>query len=292
MSLKSKFQALYDLFQMSKIKTKLPFKVMSIEETINKILSNNLSVSRYGDGEVFMMADQMNESFQTYNKQIAKKLFEVCHVPLKNHLVCIPDIFENLERYSDKACEWYNYFNKRKKYLYYRYFDNNKLYGNSLITRCYLDFRDKSNSNYYFSLLKKLWNNRNIVFIEGEYSRLGVGNDLFDNAKNIKRILAPATNAYEKYEDIIAEAKKQNKDVLFLIALGATATCLAYDLSKIGYQAIDCGHVDIEYEWMNMGATTKVPIPSKYVNEAGTAGHINSRSTDKKYLSEIIAKII
>ena len=38
-----------------------------------------------------------------------------------------------------------------------------------------------------------------------------------------------------------------------LIALGQTATVLAYDLSEAGLQAIDPGHVDVEYEWYRMG---------------------------------------
>ena len=40
------------------------------------------------------------------------------------------------------------------------------------------------------------------------------------------------------------------KSVLFLVALGPTATVLAYDLSKIGYQAIDIGHIDISFVWV------------------------------------------
>ena len=39
-----------------------------------------------------------------------------------------------------------------------------------------------------------------------------------------------------------------DKKNLILISLGPTATVLAYDLSKLGYQAIDIGHTDLEYE--------------------------------------------
>lgn len=94
-------------------------------------------------------------------------------------------------------------------------------------------------------MLKKIKDDRDIVFIEGEFSRLGVGNDLFDNAKSIKRILAPVTNAYVCYDKIIQQAKLLDKNVLILLALGATATCLAYDLCREGYQSIDIEHVDI-----------------------------------------------
>lgn len=55
-----------------------------------------------------------------------------------------------------------------------------------------------------------------------------------------------------------------NKAKLVLIALGHTATVLAYDLAEVGYQAIDIGHIDIEYEWFLMRA------PKKYLSRINT----------------------
>lgn len=291
MSIKSKIQAIKDIVHMKLIKKNMKFDVLSIEDTVNLIVSDKLSVSRYGDGEVFMMANQMNESFQTYNKVIAQKLKNIIINPIDNHITCIPDIFDDLSKYNDLAMNWYSKFLSRKKYLWYKYFDLNRVYGNSLFTRCYMDLVDKAPCNNYFELLRKIWQDRDIVFIEGEFSRLGYGNDLFDGSKSIRRILAPAVNAYERYDEILREVKRLNKDCLILIALGATATCLAYDLAKNGYQAIDLGHVDIEYEWMKMGANEKVPIPSKYVNEAGKHGRKEEILNDNSYQQQIIAKI-
>lgn len=291
MSVKSKIQAVKDIIQMQFIKNKPTFKVMSIDETITEIINKKLSVSRYGDDEVLMMANQMHKSFQTYDKVMARKLKNIIDNPLENHIVCIPEVFGDLSKFNENAMKWFDYFLSRKKYLYYRYFDTNKKYGNSYITRCYMDLNDKTPCGSYFEALKKIWQDRDIVFIEGEFSRLGYGNDLFDNAKSIRRILAPAKNAYVVYDKIVEEASKLDKNCLILIALGATATCLAYDLAKLGFQAVDCGHVDVEYEWMRMGATKKVPIPSKYVNEAGDEGHKEENLYDNEYLSQIIVKL-
>ena len=121
-------------------------------------------------------------------------------------------------------------------------------------------------------------------------SRLGVGNDLLDNAKSVKRILGPSSEAFSKYDEILDEAKKLDKDVLILLALGPAATCLAYDLHKFGYQAVDIGHVDVEYEWYRMKAKKKSPIKNKMVHEASNddVGEYH----DKKYDSQIIAKIV
>jgi len=83
---------------------------------------------------------------------------------------------------------------------------------------------------------------------------------------------------------MLQEALKYSKDYLVLLAVGPTATVLAADLSSKGYQAIDIGHIDIEYEWYLHHATHKVPIKNKFVNEAG-AGRGVGDINDAKYLS-------
>ena len=77
--------------------------------------------------------------------------------------------------------------------------------------------------------------------------------------------------------------------MLFLIALGPTATVLAYDLFKAGYQAIDIGHVDVEYEWWRMGARRKVKLERKYVNEALNGSQV--ADAGEEYNRQIITKI-
>lgn len=71
--------------------------------------------------------------------------------------------------------------------------------------------------------------------------------------------------------------------------MGPTATILAYDLHKAGYQAVDIGHVDVEYEWWRMGATRKVQLEKKYVNEA--FGNKRVADAGEGYKKEIISQI-
>ena len=92
----------------------------------------------------------------------------------------------------------------------------------------------------------------------------------------------------KRLQAILESAKKiEDKSVLFIIALGPTATILAYDLAGLGYQAIDAGHMDVEYEWFKMGATKKVAIENKYVNEVN-AGFGVGELKDEVYQSQII----
>ena len=162
--------------------------------------------------------------------------------------------------------------------------------GDSYFTRFYLNRTDIHDYSAYVSLLKQLWNRREVLIVEGTHSRLGVGNDLFDNTSSIRRILAPATNAFNCYDKLIDEIEKVAGDSLILLALGQTATVLAYDLAQKGFQAIDIGHVDIEYEWMRMKATEKVVVPNKYVNEV-KEGRIDTGLDDAIYHTQIIATI-
>lgn len=263
-------------------------QIASIEETIQKIVKEGCSVSRFGDGEI-LLTNNKAIGFQKADSKLGERLKEVLQSNADGHIVCLSDTFTDIYRYNRKARRfWRTHF-----FIYGHIWDNllipNKQYYNTFVTRPYMDFAQKTQCGKWFHDMQAIWQNRNIIFIEGEKSRLGVGNDLFHNAKSIKRILCPPTSAFDKYDSIINEAVKQRKDVLFLIALGPTATVLAYDLHKKGYQAIDIGHVDIEYEWWRMNAKRKVKIQNKYVNEA-VGGNVVSVAGEE-YESQIIAKI-
>ncbi len=287
----------YSYWRTRKIRRNL--NLLNSEKTIKFIIDSHCSVSRYGDGEFQMMHHYIEngsianfnvDTFQRYNEKLAKRLIDVFKSPGNNHLICIPYAFKNVSGSKIYARlfwirEWLG------RYCMLSTLSLKKLFGDTNFTRFYMDRKDIRDYPFYISLLKKIWWNREIILVEGEKSRLGVGNDLFDNAKCIKRILCPSVNAFDKYGQILSVIKEEiPKERLVLIALGHTATVLAYDLSECGYQAIDVGHVDIEYEWYLMKAKHKVTIPNKYVNEV-LAGRIKSECYDKIYQSQII-KII
>lgn len=165
-------------------------------------------------------------------------------------------------------------------------------YGDATITRAYNCLKDKTQSHERFSALKSIWNNRNLLIIEGSQTRMGVGNDLYSNASSIRRILVPATNAFSRYDEILQatlSAFTPPPD-LIIIAAGMTATVLAYDLARHGCQALDLGHLDIEYEWSLRGATSRVKVPGKFTNESSDKSP-DTGCSDKDYLASIIARI-
>lgn len=162
-----------------------------------------------------------------------------------------------------------------------------------MITRFYLPFKNKKQNIESIEKLKDYFSYKSILIIEGENTRFGVGNNLLKNVKDVKRILAPAKNAFSVYNKLIEEACKFPKGTIVLIALGPTATVLAYDLCKEGYQAIDIGHLDIEYEWYLSGAKKKVPVKYKDVSEVSifTDEIINDIEIKNKYEREVFCKI-
>ena len=269
------------------------YNIATPEETVEELANSNKSITRFGDGE-FDMIYGIGMNYQKYNEKLAKRLEEIVKSNNQGILIGVPNVF-NLEycnEYTGFATEFWPKWVNKFKFKIVRLLNRNKKYYSTQITRFYLDYKDKSKTADYVKKLKKIWDNKDVVIIEGEKSRLGVGNDLFDNMKSIQRIICPSENAFEIYERIYNECLKIDKNKLLLLALGPTATVLAYDLFKAGYRAIDIGHVDIEYEWFLRKATTKIKIENKYVTEVKEGRVDIQEIKDAKYQSEIIAKIV
>lgn len=259
--------------------------VIDSYNTLEELIKTNKSICRFGDGEFNLI---MGESipFQHFSITLQKRLKEILISSDDSIAICIPNVFGFLEA---NQIFWRKYavYNREKIYQIIN-FDN--IYYDALISRVYIDNLDREKSKYIFNKFKLIWNNKDVIFVEGEGTRLGYGNNLFENVNSVKRIVCPALNAFDQYDDILKTCMEHGKDKLFIIALGPTATVLAYDLAKQGYRALDLGHLDIEYEWFLMGAKKKVPIAEKYVNECSSGKNINFIN-DEKYNDEVYKKI-
>lgn len=261
-------------------------KVISIQDTLKVILETHCSVSRFGDGELKFIAGS-ETWFQKKERALQKGLIRVLRNEQPNLMVCIPPIFSSLKPLMQHDRTYWQSHIARTRKTWYQYLNRRTTYYNAFISRCYMPYQDKSQANQYFDLWKQIWENKDLLIIEGEKTRLGIGNDLFNNVHSIKRILCPNTQAFQYYQQLLNEVLKYDTHHLVLLAVGPTATVLAADLSTRGYQAIDIGHIDIEYEWSRMHVTHKVPVENKFVNEAG-AGKGVGELNDEKYLSEIV----
>ncbi len=268
---------------------KMPI-VKSIDETLDKVLNNRCSVCRYGDGEILYLINKVGIPFQEFNSELRTKLIKILKSNNEKIIVCLPIGYHSTENLSKRSTlTWRSHVIWTYPFLK-KYLDLNKTYYNTSMTRPYINFHDRNNSSKYFNKIKKIWEGREILLVEGFESRLGVGNDLFDNALIIERILAPPTNAFRKYNILVEEVLKHPKSKLILLALGPTATVMAFDLMLHEYRVIDIGNVDIEYEWFLRGATEKIKIPYKYSNEVAGGSEVEN-IINAKYDSQIIVKI-
>lgn len=266
-------------------------QLMSHEQTLQFIIDTGCSVCRFGDGE-FNIIWGNDIGFQKNTIEMSRRMKEVLDSNKHNILVCLPDIFGNLSVYSRFTKNFWEEYRLSKLSSLKKLFLSNRKYGNAQITR-FSDYKE-SLAPKLIPLYKKIWDNRKICIVEGAQSRLGVGNDLFSNAMSIERILCPIKDAYDSYSDIINVCIKLiNKETLMVIALGPTATILAYDMGVLGYQALDLGHIDLQYEYFIRNIDSKTPIPGKYTNEGGVKGqNVNDSDIDlEEYTNQIIAKI-
>lgn len=266
-------------------------EVKDIDESLDLILNNRKSVIRFGDGE-FNIIQGESIFYQDCNKKLALRLESIIlSGNYDNTLICLPDVFQGLNRYNDYAQATYQkrFFPQNRSFLK-KIEQTGNWYGSTFVSRPYIDLVDKTESARYFEKLRSIWNERDILIVEGKYSRSGLGNDLFDNARSVKRILCPSRNSYDKLHQIEASIRENAKDRLILLMLGPTAKVIVDDLQDLDNQRIDIGHIDSEYEWFKMGVRDKVKLKNKHTAEFNRDINIEPIN-DEKYERQIVDRI-
>lgn len=272
-------------------------KVLTPEESIEYIKVKKCSIARYGDGELAMVLQYAFQSlkskstFQIYSDNLSKRLYEILkqkETPIGLPGYCFNHGCNSLVKWGRRYWEEFTvkHFNQLESLA-----NPESLYLDTNFTRFYVNIKNKKDVAAYVEKVKTIWAGRNLLIVEGQETRLGVGNDLFKNANSIRRILCPPKNAWEKYPKILETTLEHaQKDDLILGALGMTATVLAYDVTCMGFQILDIGHIDIEYEWFLRQSNDKIQIPGKFTNEAFNSEPV-ANCEDQTYLNEIITII-
>ncbi|MEE1281077.1 MAG: GT-D fold domain-containing glycosyltransferase [Acutalibacteraceae bacterium] len=264
---------------------------MTPRETVEYIIENKCSMARYGDGELGIAAYGIPIGFQRADKNLQSRLIQVLKSNNHNLLLCLPNRLNAIsEDERKKIPEYWQKALLQHLYPWTKYIEKNRIYGDTNLSRLTEESGYEKTLDY-ISYIKKIWSGRNVIMIEGAKTRFGVGNDLLNNVKSLRRILGPAESAFDYYNEILercVDSANGYDDPLFLIALGPTATVLASDLADQGYQALDLGHLDISYEKLKSGSDDAVQ--GKYTNES-SGGNIVGECLDSEYLSQIITKI-
>lgn len=263
----------------------LNVQVQSLEDCVSMLSSGRKSLVRYGDGEIKLM-DGSSIYYQPYDKKLAEQLVKIMSFQDGDFLIGMSDVFDRL----NDLVLFSRIFWKSSLFLHQSRYRSlpYRLWANTFLSRPYIDYKNKDKKAFFIAL-RKLWEDRNVVLVEGETTRNGVGNDLYENAKSVRRIVCPASNAYAVYEEVEAYILSSiDKDSLILLSLGPAAKVIVYDLFLSGFQAMDIGHIDSEYEWFCRGENHRQKLEGKHSAEYADS-HI-SDCTDKTYQSQIIAR--
>lgn len=271
-------------------------KITDVDRTIELLLRDKKCMARFGDGEFELMCGRRRANFQDMDTALGERLKEALHSQNNNLLVAIANNYGNLSQYTDKAAQDIrSYMNATVRRQHMGLLDLDRNYCDAYVSRPYIIYRDKRKAGKRFENIKKIWNEQDVLIVEGEFTRFGVGNDLLNNAASVSRVMAPSQNAFSRYDEIVAKVRKHGQDRLILAILGPTATVMAYDLSKEGYWIIDIGQLDVEYEWYLRGVEERCNIPYKCVSEVMQYGEIVTDNTEdyiRKYRAEIVAAIL
>lgn len=223
-------------------------KVHSIDETIDELLNTGKSMVRFGDGEIVMIKGK-DLMLQKASPEIVEGLAEILAYSYDDLIVTIPGIFDTLSDHHKASRQFWKDHLLFCRKTYEKYCNPDRVYYSTFVSRCYYYAADRSVCGAWFAKIRKIWENRDVVVVEGIRTHNGVGNDLLDTAASVERILCPPSDAYGALLAIIDACTAYDKDRLFLLSVGVAAKFLAVELFKRGYRVLDIGNLDMEYEW-------------------------------------------
>ncbi len=234
---------------------KMP-KIKSVTETLDDLIAIRPSICRFGDGELELLSGN-DIAFQESSIKISDRLKEVLISKDQNIFIAIPKaIFSPTKDIKSVVKDYWRLHGLKYRQIIHPYLDLKQQYYSAEITIAYLAY-ENYNLETYFHKLQKLWQHRDIAIICGKTIFDKININIFDCAKSIQYIYGESKNAFEHYDYLLEKAQEIDKSKIVVIILGPTATILTYDLAKLGYQALDLGHIAKSYDWYMTSKNTK-----------------------------------
>lgn len=236
---------------------------MSMAETLNAICQQRLSLVRFGDGELKLMAKQNHSlAFQHNSPELRLELKAALNpdwVAPGRVLVSLPPPFRGDLHWL--GC-WISSWSLVKPLI-----DPERRYGHSLVTRPAF-FRGQGADG--IKQWRRLWLGRKILVVTGRGSRFDLVPELFDSARSVDFLFAASEHAFAERESILQSVvERVGSDTLVLLSLGPTATVLAHRIAAAGIQALDIGHISASY----MAAFNNGPLPEALPTNRNQANH-------------------
>ena len=222
-------------------------EILDYEKTLDLLLMQPRSFCRFGDGEIDLINGK-SIAFQNYDAKLADIMLTI----LKENN---SDLYIGIN---------YNYFHSTRGLSAYNrkfYMLNAKPYRDFLLKNCnreriyiaaafnqYYMFSEHLEYREYYFKIKFLFKNRKLIIFAGKDVFSDIKYDVFEMAESKEYIAEPNRNAFEKYEDILNNARGYTKDHVLCFILGPTSKALVYQLAKEGYLAWDIGHMAKDYD--------------------------------------------
>lgn len=202
-----------------------PYPAVLSEVNTLKLVSEGLSLARYGDGE-FNLCRARPAKVQRHDSLLSARLLEIL-IDSGPCLVGIP----NIHSATPKAAFWGKYQTNTDLLV-------DRPYVSSFVTRPdsapWIDRPD------YWQMLESLWVGQDVTLVRG--GRHGLTAADLVGAGTVTEILAPQQDAWNDYQALLEQIGTPARA---LLCLGPTATVMAVDLCAKGVHAIDLGHAGL-----------------------------------------------
>ena len=225
------FKLVLTLFNSYRIKGNF----LSFKETFEYIKNTNKSIIRLGDGEILLLMGK-SIPYQRADYELEQDLYKIISNYNENspYLLCIPN---HIIQATNKKLKQFNILNLWLpfKIFYMFLFPKKNIYGNAILFR-FLDFFSYN--------IKFVYENKYIIFVANE-KIFNIAN--LKTSKEIIKIIpkTPKNSYFEKDEIMNLIFKNMNKfeksEVVILLSCGPLAKVLAYEISNLGYRALDLG---------------------------------------------------
>lgn len=267
--------------------------IKSSFELLELIREKRASLCRFGDAEFEIILGNKRAWYENTNDKLAERLRDILNSEEGNIIIAIANNYGSLEKYTEEAADAIrSYLSAGKRKQHMDLLNSDKIYYDAYVSRPYMIYKDKDNARKIFEMYGRIFEGRNILLVEGQHTKSGYKNDLFVNAKKISRILCPDYDAYLHYDDIHNSViKYADRETLIIISLGAAATVLAYDLAREGYQALDFGQMDNEYEWYKRKCSKREVISGKSVSELSWYKYPKEDELDLEFRSQVVCEV-
>ncbi len=233
-------------------------KVLGRDESLEQLTRMPKSFIRFGDGEINLMLGK-GQPFQEYNKDLVDILYRALEEPERDDLyICL-----NHEYYSPQIVHddyLFREYIRRYGYDFRRflamYCNKEKTYldaGMIGFPMLYFQSR-KEQAESHFARWKRIFRDRDVVVVAGKGIWDDLSYNIFEEAKTTTIIHGLPRHAWREHDKLMSRIiNETSKDHLIVFSLGMAGKAMIYELTSMGYQAWDMGHINKYYNAFKTG---------------------------------------